>query len=79
MKNKKILIISIVAIILAIVCGVCAFLYYQNMNKNQEGYDEAVKKYERIENVAKEINNAIDKKITPTQDFIATKPDVRRR
>lgn len=80
MKNKKILIISIVATILIVVCAIGGFLYYQNMKKNQEEqYNEAVKKYERIEKVATQVNDVIDKKITSTQEFINTNPNVRRR
>lgn len=80
MKNKKILIISIVVTILVVACAVGGFLYYQNMNKNQEEqYNEAVKKYERIEKIATQVNDIIDKKITSTQEFINTNPDVRRR
>ena len=80
MKNKKILIIGIVATILVIACAVGGFLYYQNMKKNQEEqYNEAVKKYERIEKVATQVNDVIDKKLIPTQEFINTNPNVRRR
>lgn len=80
MKNKKVLIISIVATILVVACAIGGFLYYQNMKKNQEEqYSEAVKKYERIEKVATQVNDVIDKKLKPTQEFINTNPDVRRR
>ena len=80
MKNKKILIISIVTAILVVACAIGGFLYYKNMKKNQEEqYNEAVKKYERIEKVATQVNDVIDKKLTPTQEFINTNPDVRRR
>ena len=80
MKNKKILIIGIVATILIVVCAIGGFLYYQNMKKNQEEqYNEAVKKYERIEKVATQVNDVIDKKLIPTQEFINTNPNVRRR
>lgn len=80
MKNKKILIISIVVAILVVACAIGGFLYYQNMKKDQEQqYNEAVKKYERIEKVATQVNDVIDKKITSTQEFINTNPDVRRR
>lgn len=81
MKNKKFLIISIiVVVILVIACAIGGFLYYQNMKKDQEQqYNEAVKKYERIEKVATQVNDVIDKKIASTQEFINTNPDVRRR
>lgn len=80
MKNKKVLIISIIVTILAVACAVGGFLYYQNMKKDQEKqYSEAVKKYERIEKVANQVNDVIDKKLTSTQEFINTNPDVRRR
>lgn len=80
MKNKKILIISIVVTILAVACAVGGFLYYQNTKKDQEEqYNEAVKKYERIEKIANKVNDVIDKKLIPTQEFINTNPDVRRR
>ncbi len=80
MKNKKVLIISIIAVILVIACAVGGYLYYQNMKKNQEEeYNEAVKKYERIVEVAEKVNTTIDEKVAPTKEFIATNPDVRRR
>lgn len=80
MKNKKILIICIFVTILVVACAIGGFLYYQNVKKNQEEqYNEAVKKYERIEKVATQVNEVIDKKLTPTQEFINTNPDVRRR
>ncbi len=80
MKNKKILIISIIVIILVVACAVGSFLYYQNMKKDQEEqYNEAVKKYERIEKVATQVNEVIDQKLISTQEFINTNPNVRRR
>lgn len=80
MKNKKIIIISIIVAILVVASAVGGFLYYQNMKEDQEEqYNEAVKKYERIEKVAIQVNDVIDKKITSTQEFINTNPDVRRR
>ena len=80
MKNKKILIISIIVTILVIASAIVGFLYYQNMKKDQEEqYNEAVKKYERIEKVATKVNEVIDKKLTSTQEFLNTNPDVRRR
>lgn len=80
MEKKKVLIISIIVAILVIACAVGGFLYYQNMKKNQEEqYNEAVKKYERIEKVATQVNDVIDKKLISTQEFINTNPDVRRR
>ena len=81
MKNKKVLVIIFVIVaILDIVGGIGGFLYYQNMKKNQEEeYNQAVKKYERIVEIADKINTTIDDKVKSTNDFIATNPDVRRR
>lgn len=80
MKNKKVLIISIIAVILVIGCAVGGYLYYQNMKKNQEEeYNEAVKKYERIVEIAEKVNTTIEEKVVPTKEFIATNPNVRRR
>lgn len=80
MKNKKILIITIIIAILVIGGVVIGLVYYQNMKKNQENeYTEAEKKYEQIVEIAEKINNTIDEKVIPTKEFIATNPDVRRR
>ena len=79
MKNIKVLVISIIIGVIIIVSGISGFLYYQNVKNNQEEYSEAVKKYERIEKVAIQVNDVIDKKLIPTQEFLATNPDVRRR
>lgn len=80
MKNKKILIISIIIAILVIACAVGGFLYYQRVSKDQEDqYNEDVKKYERVEKIATQVNDIIDKKLVPAQEFINTNPDVRRR
>jgi flagellar basal body-associated protein FliL len=79
MKNKKSLIISMIVTILVVACVVGGFLYYQNMKKNQEEeYNEALKKYERIVEVAEKVNTTIDEKLTPAKEFIATNPDVRK-
>ena len=80
MKNKKFLIISIVVAIVIVTCAVGGYLYYQNMKKNQEEeYNEAVKKYERMVEIAEKVNTTIDEKVTPIKEFIATNPDVRTR
>lgn len=80
MKSKKILVISIIVAILVIACAVGGFIYYQNMKKNQEEeYNEAVKKYERIVEIAEKVNTTIEETVKKTNEFFATNPNVRRR
>jgi flagellar basal body-associated protein FliL len=79
MKSKKILIICIIIAIVVIACGVGGFLYYKTTKKNTEEYNQAVKKYERIEKISNKVNDAIDTELSKANEFISTNPDVRRR
>lgn len=80
MKNKKGLIIGGVIVVILIIAGVIGgYLYYKNMKQNEEEYNDAVKKYERIEKISNQVNNKIDTELTKANEFIATNPDVRRR
>ena len=79
MKNKKFLIIAIIVAIVIIASVVGGLLFYQNNKKNTEEYNEAVKKYERIEKISTQINDEIDKEVSKANEFIATNPDVRGR
>lgn len=80
MKNKKGLIIGGIIVVILIIAGVIGgYLYYKNMKQNKEEYNDAVKKYERIEKISNQVNNKIDTELTKANEFIATNPDVRRR
>lgn len=76
MKNKTLIIGIIVAIIVIALAG-GGFMYYQNTQKKAaQEYDEAVKKFERVEKISNDVNTAIDKEVKAANDFIATNPDV---
>lgn len=82
MKNKKILIISIIVAIITVIviaCAIGGFLFYKISKKNEKEYNEAIKRYERLEKVSEQVNDKIDKEILKVNEFIATNPDVRRR
>ena len=80
MKNKKIIIIGIVllVVIASAIVGTIYFLGDRNGENNEE-YNEIVQRFEGLEKIANEVNNAIEQTVTQVQAFINDNPSVRRQ